>query len=161
MVITIHLYDDSTKPPGHFLSGAASCCPTKEPGNTSVKVRGDPHLPSLAPEKELAHALSVISVQTTSERMQLKWRKSSIVDGWMFPEHIIPALRSGLCLCCQGTWNNSSLLQVHNRKQFRTSPSLRRLILHWTPHSGHSSFPVSINKADSPPAGITASQQEK
>lgn len=72
MVITIHLDDDSTKPPGHFLSGAASCSPTKEPGNTSVKVRGDPHLPSLAPEQELAHALSVFSVQTTSERMQLK-----------------------------------------------------------------------------------------
>lgn len=45
MVIIIHLCDDGTQPPGHFLPAAVSCCPTKEPGNTSMKARGDPHLP--------------------------------------------------------------------------------------------------------------------
>lgn len=81
--------------------------------------------------------------------------------GWMFPDYAIPALRSELCLCCRGTWNNFSLLQVRNSKQFRTSSSLRRLILPWAAHPGRSSFPILINKAVPPPAGITASKLGK
>lgn len=104
MVITIHLYDDGTKPPGHFLSGAVSCSPTKEPGRTSFRVRGDPHFTSLVPEQELAPALSFISVQKQKIiGMRAAEMKEKQRYGWMFPEHIILALRSGLCLCCQGS----------------------------------------------------------
>lgn len=55
-----------------------------------------------------------------------------------------------LALCCLESLNPSSLLQVHNRKPL--GASFRSLVPPWTPHAGRSSFPRSLNKADSHPA---------
>lgn len=55
-----------------------------------------------------------------------------------------------LTFCCLESSNNSSLLQVHNRKLW--SASFRSLVSPWTPHAGRRNFPFSLNKADSHPA---------
>lgn len=59
---------------------------------------------------------------------------------------IIAALRSRIVFFSPGKLKQILLLQVHERKQFSACVSLRRRNLPWTPHSGHSSFSVSMNK---------------
>lgn len=59
---------------------------------------------------------------------------------------IIPALRSRIVFVSPGKLKQFLFLQVHERKQFSACLSLRRRNLPWTPHSGHCSFSISMNK---------------
>lgn len=109
-----------------------------------------PLLPSLVPEQEVPHVLSSNFYVNKNIWMPIySWNEGKAAL-WVFrmvPECIIfPALRSRIVFVSPGKLKQILFLQVHERKQFSACLSLRRCHLPWTPHSGHSSFSISMNK---------------
>lgn len=137
--------------PSHqVISTPVSCPPTKEPGNASVKLRGVPQLPSLLPEQEFSHAISFYFYPNENIWLPIYSKNSgqaALRILKMFLECIlIWTLRSRIVFVSLGNVKQLFFLQVHNRKQSRTRPLSRRLLLRWTPHTGHSSFSILMNQ---------------
>lgn len=147
MFITIHLYEDGTKPSGHFHS-----CILLSNKRTwkRVKLRGVPQLPSLLPEQELSHAISFYFYPNKNIWLpiySLNEGKAALRMLKMFLECIlIWILGSRIVFVSPGNLKQFFFLQVHNRKQSGARPLSRRLLLRWTTHTGHSSFSILMNK---------------
>ena len=159
MLRTISLYDDGTKPPGHFLICILLLNKrTRTEGRLTQ--RGIPCFllwflnRKCAHEKEgKGHILTYIQLNNNI------WRHGDISNGrevccWGITSHgWLTALRVAARKRCLPRMLKNTLLflQVQNRKRFSTSSSLGSFLFAWRERARPDSLSSSMNEADSHP----------